>query len=383
MYNNILIVLLSKIIYLITCITPKFKWLLIQTYPIWEDNGVALYEHIRNKEIKKIIWLIPDKLEKTPFEVTCNTRFYKRNSIKGVFFYIFSKYVFITHGLYFRKFPKNQISVNMWHGMPIKRIDVEKGRDELITTFTLSTSKYFNEILSTTFKITFASILNIGLPRNIRLFCDLQLSKEKLNIPYNSKVVFWLPTYRKSVEGDIRTDGIDYGNVFNMPDFNIEQFCTLLEKLNCFCFVKAHPMSQFRKNFDYKRLKIITDNWLSEKQITLYESLAACDVLISDVSSILIDFLLTKKPVLIVFPDKEVYTKNRGFTTESFFNNIPGPLCTTFSELCIELQNVVYGVDNYSLNRNELLSLYHNKESIADPASCMDKIDDIINARNQ
>lgn len=359
--KNIFTWILSKLVYFITSVFPKFNWLIIQTYPIWEDNGVAVYEYIKNKKIDKIIWLIPDKLKIIPFEINNKTIFLKRNSIKAIFYYIFSQYAFITHGLYFRKFPNNQISINLWHGMPLKRIGIEKGKSKLITTYTLSTGIYFNKILSEAFQVAESSILSIGLPRNIRLFSDKNEIKHKLGVPPGSKIIFWLPTYRKSNEGDIRLDGIDFGNVFNMPDFDQNQFCKTLEEIDCYCFLKPHPMVKFYENkLNQDRLKIINDEWLYDHSLTLYKAISSCDILISDISSVMVDFLLLEKPILISFPDKDAYINNRGLTTDSFFKNLPGPFCVTQSDLENNLIKLYNGQDDYSFNRQKLKNIYHN-----------------------
>lgn len=353
--------LLTKTIYLAAKYLPKFNWLVLQTYPIWEDNGVAVYLHLKNEKVTKIIWLIPDKLEFIPFETKIKPIFLKRNSIKAICYYIFSRYIFITHGLYFRKFPKNQISVNMWHGMPIKSIGIEKGKTQLITTFTLSTSDYYSKILSETFNVPLNTILNIGLPRNTRLFAEQNSVKRKLNI--NSKLIIWLPTYRVSIEGDIRTDGIDYGNAFNMPDFDITKFNLMLEKLDMICLLKPHPMAQYKDVQELGRIMIINDNWLYNKSLTLYETLSICDLLISDVSSVIIDFLLLNRPIAIAFPDKLEYEENRGLAIANFYENAPGPLCQTQKEIDDYLFEIANGTDKYFQKRQRLKSLFHNEVS--------------------
>lgn len=374
--NNIFILFLSRLIYCITYILPKFNWLIIQTYPIWEDNGVAVYEYIKNKKINKIIWLIPDKLETIPFEINNKTIFLKRNSIKAVFYYMFSHYIFLTHGIYFPIFPKNQISINLWHGMPLKRIGIEKGKSKLITTYTLSTGVYFNKILAKAFCVPENSVLSIGLPRNISFFSDKNEIRQKLSVSSKSKIIFWLPTYRKSKEGDIRIDGIDFGNVFNMPNFDKDQFCKLLEKLDCYCFLKPHPMTKFNDIFNHERLKIINDDWLYKHSLTLYEALSACDIMISDISSVIVDFLLLDKPILISFSDKDAYVSNRGITTESFFDNIPGPFCITQSDLHENLLKVCKGQDDYSSNRLKLKYTYHGNTEYM---RCLDNLIKIMN----
>ena len=46
--------------------------------------------------------------------------------------------------------------------MPLKKIGVEKGKKGIITSYTLSCSKVFNEALANAFSISEKSILNIA-----------------------------------------------------------------------------------------------------------------------------------------------------------------------------------------------------------------------------
>ncbi len=284
----------------------------------------------------------------------------------------------MTHGLYFRKFPKNQISVNLWHGMPLKRIGVEKGKSQLITNYTLSTSVYFNQILAEAFKISQNSILPIGLPRNVRLFTNREETLEKLKVSSTTKIIFWLPTYRKSVEGDVRIDGIDFGNVFNMPNFDTKQFCILLKELDIICYVKPHPMSVFHDIYDNERLKIINDTWLYKKKLTLYEALSVCDILITDISSVLVDFLLVNKPIIFAFPDKEAYIKSRGLATDSFLKNLPGPFCINQFEITKQLTEICNKQDNYLIQREKLKLIYHENENYLE---CIDNLNTILSIK--
>ena len=63
------------------------------------------------------------------------------------------------------------------------------------------------------FGVPLSSVVNTGFPRNDRLFgFDRKTILNQMDIDHSKFVFFWLPTYRKSVIGVIRNDGVDVGN---------------------------------------------------------------------------------------------------------------------------------------------------------------------------
>ena len=53
-----------------------------------------------------------------------------------------------------------------------------------------------------------------------------------------------------------------------------------------------------------------------ERSLSLYELLGATDLLISDISSVVIDYLLLDRPIIHAFSDLGEYESSRGFTVE-------------------------------------------------------------------
>ena len=70
---------------------------------------------------------------------------------------------------------------------------------------------------------------------------------------------------------------------------------------------------------------------VSNCEIPTEELLTVADVLITDYSSILFDYLLYRKPAVLFAPDLEQYVTNRGFYLD--YRSIPYPLTQTVEEL--------------------------------------------------
>ena len=189
------------------------------SFPDISDNSFSMFCYIINtKKEYSNIWLVDSLDQKDKFEfliknytTSINYKILKKSSFKGLFSFFTSKYVFHTHGVY-NKLPllKNQLNINLWHGMPLKKIG-HLDNNELVpeSNFTIATSKKFSKIMQGAFKLNEDQVIISGLPRNDFILSDkftlLDVISEKENTFVN--IILWMPTYRKSTIGDIRVDG--------------------------------------------------------------------------------------------------------------------------------------------------------------------------------
>ena len=116
----------------------------------------------------------------------------------------------------------------------------------------------------------------------------------------------------------------------------------------------AFDRSQAREN-----LLIVDDVWLRDRSLSLYEFLGATDLLISDISSVVIDYLLLDRPVIHAFSDLEEYETSRGFTVDPIESIFAGPVVSSSSELYEALEVVISGGDPCAIKRREILELSH------------------------
>src|SRR5699024_9636690 len=112
-------------------------------------------------------------------------------------------------------------------------------------------------------------------------------SEIKGNLNRYKKIFIWLPTWRKSFIVPAHSDDGQYvDNVFQVKDFDAEEFNSILKDKNSLCIIKPHPYSNSQQiNSEFSNILIIDDKWLWEQGITLYHLVGCTDVLISDVSS--------------------------------------------------------------------------------------------------
>jgi CDP-glycerol glycerophosphotransferase (TagB/SpsB family) len=79
--------------------------------------------------------------------------------------------------------------------------------------------------------------------------------------------------------------------------------------------------------------------------------------LVTDVSSVYVDFLVTGKPQILFFPDIEEYEKTRGFLLHPFADYAPGPIARSYSELESSLNLWISGDDSWRARRQQLREL--------------------------
>lgn len=253
-----------------------------------------------------------------------------------------SKFIFLNDNFFplaFMKFNPRTTVVQLWHAPGASKkfggsVDFES-RDILKkisnnTDYLIVTSNNVKDCYSEAFQISKDKIKPLGLPRMDYYFENHDLNKLKSdfctehNISPNKKIVLYAPTFR---------DEEQFNNVFNYLD--IEEFNKRLGDE----FVLALRLHPKIKNF-YK------DDILSNGQyidVSNYENeqklMLISDMLITDYSSIMIEFVTLNKPVAFFTYDLDSYLDNeRGFYYD-FKNTVPGPIVRTSNDLIDVIKN--------------------------------------------
>ncbi len=321
---------------------------------------IALERILQDCAVNRVVLLMSGSEALPTWTIGTKTLRVRKNSIAGFLWFCSARYVFFTHPCFTRTFPADVISVNVWHGMPIKKIGRLIENDPVILSrYALATSPFWGDIMRQTISPE-SCLLAVGLPRNDRLFSDRDEVMRKLGIPTDKRLLAWLPTYRASARGLPREDGTDAGNAFAMPALDPEDVNSLLKARNAVAIVKPHPMAAFSGVKTFSNLLIVDDAWLRERGVSLYEFLGATDLLISDISSVVIDYLLLDRPIIHAFADLDVYASSRGFTVEPITDYFAGPVVGNARELLRALDSALAGDDVAVDRRRKLLQLSHS-----------------------
>jgi len=218
---------------------------------------------------------------------------------------------------------KKQIYIQTWHGTALKKIekDAENAlslgyklnapKDSNSWDLALSGSKYHTETLKNSFWYT-GEIRETGMPRNDIFFNSEKVNSirnsfyDKYKIPENENIVLFAPTFRNNAEN-------------NFFDLDVKE---LLNNIKIkfggewSFFIKLHP-NLLNK---VKAESVIISQGCRITDVTSYpdmqEILAITSVLITDYSSSIFDFMLTKRPCFLYIPDYQQYERGTYFNVE-------------------------------------------------------------------
>jgi CDP-glycerol glycerophosphotransferase (TagB/SpsB family) len=344
--------------------------IVLVTQPDGDDQGVSLCLGLAKSRWKgKIYWLVHQ--DPAPFAAWQRRRglgevdicFLDLYSLRGLWAYFRAYYVFYTHGALFNYAPpKRKLVVNLWHGMPIKKIWRGVPGSELpLSTYLISTSAFFSNVLVKASGFRPSQLLVTGLPRN-----DFLREPRAAAVDYAARLrgqaqrlILLMPTYRSSASGFITHDGIETNTVLGLSEADAGKLHAWLERNRCKLLVKPHPMSiNAGKPFqDDDQWSMISEPMLFDMGLGLYELLAQVDLLVTDVSSVYVDFLVTQRPQILYFPDMERYEETRGLLLHPLEDYSPGPIARTFSELQGHLDVWLSGDDGWQARRRQLRDL--------------------------
>lgn len=336
---------LSKII---SYIIPQSEIFVFFSYPNFTDNPYALYLYILSKsEYKKYrkVWIIDynesgyDSRIKQIKEIDDSTVVVKRNSWSSLWYYYRSKFFFFSHSLYSSFILKDKNKrINLWHGMPLKRIAAMQKNttyNGVPSDYLISTNEMFQEIMACSFIKPLEKVLICGQPRNDLFWEDTNFFTETgVNKDNYSKIGLWLPTYRSSFneDGSILNEGNsdNFLSFLKREDINILN--EILAQLNYLLIVKFHPMDVLNDEQvpNYSNIKFY-NKYNFDYQ--LYPLLGKMDFLLTDYSSVWVDYEILNKPIGFVLNDMEQYGNDRGFTIDNLIEKLPGKIITDFESL--------------------------------------------------
>lgn len=348
--------------------------ILFESKPDFSDNARVLFSYMQEKmpEKYKIVWLVedPGKYEayagKTVTFIRRTTRYSERYTMRATLAAWRAGTIFFTHSLYqiFYK-PQGQRWINLWHGCGYK---AAKGQSEHICfDYCLVPGKLFIESKAAFFACEKEKLLTLGYPRYDLLLspCDRvrHFLTEKKAQTSTDKVIIWMPTYRKTEDSRF-AEHIELGR-YGLPFIHDRK---QMKQLNHWCrqrrillLIKHHMMETEVVEEQLTCVQFIQESDLEMAGIQLYELLGQTDALVTDYSSVAVDYMLCDKPIAFLLEDYETYRKNRGFVFADPLQYMPGYHVRKAEELLKFLDDIVQESDIYRDMRQSLMNLMHNR----------------------
>lgn len=307
------------------------------------DSPRAMYDYLsKENEGYKLVWIANKesvdrfKSETIPFVI--------KDSFKGIIVRARAKYLITNSDIPVNwKKPQGMKVIQTTKGSPLKKIGTDVSSDFIPgkTIYQYQKSQVMlgrkwdylivgNELTSdlekNAYRLNNNQIVMSGLPRNDSLrnykVEELNEIRAELGIQNYSKVVLYEPTWR-----DNEIVYVDQYGVESKIDFDL-----LSSKLpnDVVVLVRFHPIISVGKPV-LTHLNNILDvsDWGNNVDL-----LAVADLLITDYSSVMFDYAITKKPMIFMAPDVEEYQNYvRGLYINDYQEFVPGPVVKTTNEL--------------------------------------------------
>lgn len=342
------------------------KLIIFETERDFWDNGWALYNYMLSNNYKyKYVWIVrePHNFSKIPNTKFC-TRFGSGVHWKAKYYYARARFVFFTHWTDNLKRLSGQTSVYLGHGLPLKREKTTVRK--VFFNYGLSLGKESSKYHAMFLNCSENEMIPLGYPRNDLLLENV--GEGKCNpigdMSNYSKVILWMPTFRASTEKNLSETSCDTetGLPLLSSENELMTFDNYLNSKNVFLFIKVHRL-QVDKPVFYKKfsnISIVTDDVLVNAHLQLYEFVGRTDALISDYSSISIDYLLLNKPIGYILDDIDQYSRERGFCFDNVLDVMPGHHIYTKQELCDFIEDIIDNRDLFEEQRISVCHKYHD-----------------------
>lgn len=199
-----------------------------------------------------------------------------------------------------------------------------------------------------------------GYPRNDRVLNPSVSMKIKWQEfvgggDYNS-IVLYAPTWRK-IGGKVT-------RFFPFDDFDIVDLQTYLNDKKILLLLRPHIQEVSKTNLN-SQLFNACKNGVNNIKLATVEQFADAndllpfvDILITDYSSIMNDFLLLDKPILLFPYDYEEFLEVNGFLYD-YFDNLPGPHIKSFLDMKSYLNKLYRSIDDHQTERRRLAVRLH------------------------
>ena len=234
---------------------------------------------------------------------------------------------------------EGQIYLNTWHGTPFKTLGNQSEqyantigntqRNFCLSDYLLAPNEFTLRHLCDDYMLSNLAVTRMvlsGYPRNEAFFDDngRAVLRETMGVDA-MQVIAYMPTWR------------GYGGFADVQaqSYLIYHLSEMDRRLDDgrIMYVNLHPIASDKIDFSvFKHIRPFPDEYET------YEFLNACDVLVTDYSSVMFDFLLTGRPIMLFTYDLGRYLDTRGCYMRP--DELGLPMAATIDELFALLDDV-------------------------------------------
>jgi len=333
----------------------------------WNSKAMFLY-YLKNDKSKEVYYMTRNK---NLFSLKIPNLIYI-NSFKWYILFLRAKLIYTDCDLYdvnpwlSYQFWKFNV-INLWHWDPIKAIwylskakfskwkewlakIIFKNYFQNVIKLWCASSDFFKNILNkwhitNKYKVTWLARNDIFFNKSLEFFNI----KENLNLNKFNKVFLYVPTWRQD-----STNLNPFSNEF------LEKLNNFMKKFNYIFIIKSHQNSENILKIKYSNIIDISKNNIDSQELMKYS-----DLMITDYSSIFIDYMLLNKPILFYAYDYEKYKNNLVNLVDTYENcTIKEWICYNENELFELLkENNLFNNTYYKNNFYDLKNKYHKYQN--------------------
>ena len=334
------------------------------SFPDFAGNAKALYEYMEKtyKDKMNYTWIVYNKESVERLKrLGMNAILIGTNEFKN---YIPKTNVFFTThaNLTGDKWKcKNALYIELWHGISPKKLGYMMNNISIkdrkwyrklshLLDYVIVPSELWQTIYASRFYLNINQILPIAYPK-----LDLIKNKNakdnlskilKTNIERYNKIILYAPTFRSGCGR--KSDSSLGDNIIDLKKYDENVFINYLKNNNYLLCVKEHPSEElnFTKNIKESfNIRILHNSEIKNNFMDIYDVLDAADLLITDFSSLGVEFIYLDKPVVYLNTKEKEYLKNRGIVFSDF--NF-----WTSNTAVNNIDSLIQLVDSYFKNNN-------------------------------
>ncbi|WP_320056388.1 CDP-glycerol glycerophosphotransferase family protein [Desulfuromonas thiophila] len=388
LFKEASLAVLDNLFYLLSFFIPKNPdiWLFGSMFGAgYADNSKYFFEYVcrRRPEIRAVWYSanadVVTSLRQQGYEAY---RFYEP---AGIAIVLRAGAAFISHSgvrdIRPFAFTPAVLLVNLWHGIPLKKIALDDKVSELRNKPTLQPLQWLSQLLcpgfrrqadvliaasaedqrnfSTAFALPLEKITITGYPRNDVFFRSRAASETA-----RMKTGIYVPTFRGK-----ENSSFDF---FAQFGFDVAAIDQRLAELNVRLYLKLHHF-----NFPSREIQQAiraAKNIVFYDKLDAYEDLPDFDFLITDFSSIYFDFLLSGRPIIFAPFDKPGFEGTVRQLYYDYEEVTPGPKAQNWPEVLECIAEVLQNAQPYAEKLNRNRARFHR---YADGHSCERVYDEV------
>ncbi len=299
----------------------------------FKDSLGCVYEYLKNDERYRFVLITREDLSvRKPLSVI--SFFLNKSRLLATSKYVFLNDNFMPMGKL--NFRKETVITQLWHGEgAFKKFGLDIPQNEDLRkreiagnnklTYVVCSSEGVRDIYASAFGVKKEQVLPLGAPRLDYLLNgdNAKKAREKIEKLYpeakGRKIILYAPTFRDDAERDKAL----------LDNFNPEKLLSALGG-EYVLFLRLHPQVHSAAA-DLTSCENVTD-YEDVRELVL-----ASDILITDYSSICMDFCVLDKKIVFYCPDLDWYSERRGFYFD-YKESVPGEVCEKFEDLADKIE---------------------------------------------